>query len=89
MAVVEPQSTPLVAPAPVNEERASPVLRDETGTESRAPAFLKSTPRVKPQSAPLPTAEDATAEEPAKRPKRRRAPRTFEGGAAPSETEDV
>ena len=87
LAVVEPQSTPLVAPA--SEAQASPVLRDETGGESRAPAFLKSTPRVKPQSAPLPTAEDTATEEAAKRPKRRRAPRTFEGGAAPSETEEV
>ena len=87
LAVVEPQSTPLVAPA--REEPASPVLRDESGGESRAPAFMKSTPRVKPQSAPLPTAEDTATEEAAKRPKRRRAPRTFEGGAAPSETEEV
>lgn len=86
LAVVEPQSTPLVAPS---EERASPVLRDESGGESRAPAFLKSTPRVKPESAPLPTAEETATEEVAKRPKRRRAPRTFEGGAAPSETEEV
>ena len=91
LAVVEPQSTPLVSPAPAaSEERASPVLRDETGGESRAPAFLKSTPRVKPQSAPLPTVEEtAASDEAAKRPKRRRAPRTFEGGAAPSESEEV
>jgi hypothetical protein len=86
LAVVEPQSTPLVA---ASEERASPVLRDETGGESRAPAFLKSTPRVKPESAPLPTAEETATEEGAKRPKRRRAPRTFEGGAAAPESEEV
>jgi len=85
LAVVEPQSTPLVPPP--SEERASPVLRDETGGESRAPAFLKSTPRVKPESAPLPTAEETATEEVAKRPKRRRAPRTFEGAAAPDSEE--
>jgi len=87
LAVVEPQSTPLV---PTSEDRASPVLRDESGSESRAPAFLKSTPRVKPESAPLPSAEEAAApEEGAKRPRRRRAPRSFEGGAAASESEEV
>ena len=92
LAVVEPQSTPLVSPPLVSpppaasEERASPAPRDE----SRAPAFLKSTPRVKPQSAPLPTVEEtAASDEAAKRPKRRRAPRTFEGGAPPTESEDV
>ena len=74
MAVVEPQSTPLVS-----EERPSPMLRDADGGESHAPAFL--------QSRPAPAVPAAEAGEiPAPRPRRRRAPRTFEGGAdaAPS-----
>ncbi|MDX9996908.1 MAG: DUF4167 domain-containing protein [Phenylobacterium sp.] len=68
--VTEPQATPLVAA----EERPSPVLRDAEGGESHAPAFL--------QSSVAPRTETADGEEaPAKRPRRRRAPRTFEAGA--------
>ena len=58
------------APAPVVEERPARVLRDADGRESHAPAFL--------QAPAAPRAEDG--EEPARKPRRRRAPRTFEGG---------
>lgn len=77
LAVVEPQ-----AQAPlVNEERASPMLRDADGGESHAPAFLQ-------QPATRPEAVDDEA--PARRPRRRRAPRSFEGDSGPStETEEA
>ena len=75
MAVVEPQATPFTAPSPVARE---PVVREPVATPdpitSHAPAFLKSTPRVRPQSAPIPAAEEAPVEAAAK-PVRRRAPR--------------
>ena len=58
-----------VAPPPV-EERASPVLRDAEGGESHAPAFLQA-PAVR---------QDEGEEGAVRKPRRRRAPRTFEGG---------
>jgi hypothetical protein len=71
LAVVEPQSTPL----PSGENRGSPVLRDSDGGESHAPAFL--------QNRAAPTAE--AGEPAAPKPRRRRAPRTFDTAAdAPS-----
>ena len=93
MAVVEPQNTPL----PVSEDRAaaapevasprrgaprhaSPVLRDAEGGESHAPAFLQN------------RAAEPVAEETERKPRRRRAPRSFEGGegASPAtEAEEV
>jgi len=79
MAVVEPQSTPLVS-----EDRSSPMLRDAEGGESHAPAFL--------QSRPAPAVAAEAGEAPAPKPRRRRAPRTFEAGeGAPptTETEEV
>jgi len=79
MAVVEPQATPLVS-----EERAAPMLRDAEGGESHAPAFL--------QSRPAPAAAPEAGDAPAPKPRRRRAPRSFEAGegATPStETEEV
>ena len=77
MPVVEPQATPLVAES-VSD---APVLRDAEGGSSEAPAFL--------QARAEPRAEGDEA--PARRPRRRRAPRSFEGGegAAASETEDA
>ncbi|MEW6017650.1 MAG: DUF4167 domain-containing protein [Pseudomonadota bacterium] len=77
MPVVEPQATPLVAES-VSD---APVLRDADGGSSEAPAFL--------QARAEPRAEGDEA--PARRPRRRRAPRSFEGGegAAASETEDA
>lgn len=72
LAVVEPQAAPLVTEAA--PERASPMLRDSEGGESHAPAFLQT-------RAVVPAPEAAAEEKPARKP-RRRAPRSFEGGAA-------
>jgi len=91
LSVIEPQATPLVAatsaPAPAYEPAESPsgVLRGEDGATSHAPAFLQSArpePRVE--------AEDEAAEAAeVRRPRRRRAPRTFEPGqAAPAEVDE-
>lgn len=66
LAVVEPQA----APAFGADERPSPVLRDSEGGQSQAPAFLQ--PRAEPR------AEGGDDE--ARRPRRRRAPRSYEGG---------
>jgi hypothetical protein len=79
--VVEPQPTPIAAA----DERPSPVLRDAEGGESHAPAFLQTPAAV----AAAPRPEGAEEEAPARRPRRRRAPRTFEGGGdgSPSSSE--
>jgi len=80
LAVVEPQAQPLVS-AP---ERPSPVLRDSEGGESHAPAFLQNTVAPRPEA--------SSDEEPVRKPRRRRAPRSFDGGeGAPpaSETEEA
>ena len=86
MAVIEPQATPLTSEAP------SPLLRSQDGDVSHAPAFLgRKSPRAEtavdtgPVSTSSVLAADAEAA-PAK-PKRRRAPRSFEGGAAPESEE--
>jgi hypothetical protein len=88
MAVIEPQATPLTSEAP-----ASPLLRGQDGDVSHAPAFLgRKSPRAEtavdtgPVSTSSVLAADAEAA-PAK-PKRRRAPRSFEGNPAP-ESEEV
>jgi hypothetical protein len=82
LAVVEPQAAPLVAPV---AETPSPVLRDDDGGESHAPAFLKA-PRTRAAAAAAPVAAPAGEEPAAAKPvRRRRAPRSFEGG---SETEE-
>ncbi len=84
LAVVEPQAAPLVAPV---AETPSPVLRDDDGGESHAPAFLKA-PRTRaaPAAKAAPAAEATAGDDAAAKPvRRRRAPRSFEG--AP-ETED-
>jgi hypothetical protein len=85
MAVIEPQATPLTSEAP-----ASPLLRSQDGDVSHAPAFLgRKSPRAEsavdtgPVSTSSVLAADAEAA-PAK-PKRRRAPRSFEGAAPESE----
>lgn len=82
LAVVEPQAAPLVAESR-DSEPASPVLRDAEGGESHAPAFL--------QARATPAASDDGDEGPARRPRRRRAPRSFEGAsdAASGETEEA
>jgi hypothetical protein len=71
LAVVEPQASPLTAEA---EPASSPMLRSEDGGISEAPAFLQARPEAKPESAPVAGEE----EEARPRPRRRRAPRTFE-----------
>jgi hypothetical protein len=79
LAVVEPQ-----AQAPLGEtERPAAVLRDAEGGESHAPAFLQA--RAEPR--PEPASED----EPVRKPRRRRAPRSFEAGEgqATNESEEA
>jgi hypothetical protein len=83
LGVIEPQATPLVAPAAAPAPAYEPpavVLRGEDGAMSHAPAFLQ--PRA---AAPAPEAEEAAAE--TRRPRRRRAPRSFEAGDAPAPAE--
>ena len=79
MAVVEPQAAAPLAPEPAVSE--SPRLRGQDGAVSELPAFL---------GRPAATSEEAPAEE-AKKPRRRRAPRSFEGGedAPKTETEEA
>jgi hypothetical protein len=89
LSVIEPQATPITAattPAPAYEPResAAGVLRGEDGTMSHAPAFLQSAPRAE-------ASPEVNGDEPAeaRRPRRRRAPRTFEPGQpAPAEVEE-
>ncbi len=78
LAVVEPQAAAPLAPEPTISE--SPRLRGQDGAVSELPAFL---------GRPAAASDDAPAEE-AKKPRRRRAPRTFEGGeGAKPETEEA
>jgi hypothetical protein len=73
------QAAPLVAEAPSED---SPRLRGQDGAVSELPAFLGRPTAAEPR-------EEAPAAE-AKKPRRRRAPRSFEGGeGAPAETEDA
>ena len=85
LTVIEPQATPLtsapVAPAPYEPREDERMLRGEDGAMSQAPAFLQAAPRA------------AAEEEPAaetRRPRRRRAPRSFEAGetSAPAEADE-
>nr|WP_295112948.1 DUF4167 domain-containing protein [uncultured Caulobacter sp.] len=96
LAVIEPEASPL----PTSTEAAgesSPVLRGQDGAISEAPAFLgRKSSRAPKAEAP---AAEAPAEAPAaeggeetKKPRRRRAPRSFEAGEgapAGSESEDA
>jgi hypothetical protein len=85
MAVIEPQATPLTSEAP-----ASPLLRSQDGDVSHAPAFLgRKSPRAEAPAEAAPVAPSVASgaedgEAPAK-PKRRRAPRSFEGATPGSE----
>jgi len=87
MAVIEPEASPLTAEAPVGE--GSPLLRGQDGAVSHAPAFLgRKTERAEPAPAPEASAEG----EEVKKPRRRRAPRSFEAGEgapAGSESEEA
>jgi hypothetical protein len=69
--VVEPQAQP-ITPLVAEERAPAQVLRDSDGGESHAPAFLQAPAAARPEAG-----ED---EAPARRPRRRRAPRTFDGG---------
>ena len=89
LSVIEPQATPITtaaapAPAPTYEPREAPtsVLRGEDGATSHAPAFLQT------RAEPRPESEDEPVE--VRRPRRRRAPRSFEAGeaAAPAEADE-
>jgi len=89
LSVIEPQATPLTTPAPAAAAPYEPrdsqgVLRGEDGTMSHAPAFLQSARPVEAR----PDGEEAAAE--TRRPRRRRAPRSFEAGeaAAPAEADE-
>ena len=91
LGVIEPQATPITAattsPAPAYEplESAAGVLRGEDGATSHAPAFLQSAPRGDAVAAEVNGDEPAEA----RRPRRRRAPRTFEPDqAAPAEADE-
>jgi hypothetical protein len=78
LGVIEPQATPLTASAPVYDqprEEPATVLRGEDGAMSHAPAFLQ-------VRATEPRAESDEAPAEARRPRRRRAPRSFEPGEA-------
>ena len=78
LAVVEPQAAAPLAPEPTVSE--SPRLRGQDGAVSELPAFL---------GRPAAVSEEAPADE-VKKPRRRRAPRTFEGGDnAKPETEEA
>ncbi|MCR5878971.1 DUF4167 domain-containing protein [Phenylobacterium sp. J367] len=87
LAVVEPQAQAPLAQAPLGEdrpaERPAAVLRDAEGGESHAPAFLQARAEPKPEA--------AADEEGARKPRRRRAPRTFEAGegAPTNESEEA
>lgn len=77
--VVEPQAQPPIAVAA--EARPSPMLRDAEGGESHAPAFLQASAAPRPEGG-----EEEAA--PARRPRRRRTPRSIEAGdGSPSSSE--
>ena len=78
MAVVEPESTPLTAPAAAEPEEGLR-LRSQDGSVSHAPAFLQARPER------TETADEGEV----RKPRRRRAPRSFEGaeGEAPAKPE--
>jgi hypothetical protein len=89
LTVIEPQATPLTtaaasAPSPSYEAHESPagVLRGEDGATSHAPAFLQPRAEPRPEAAP----EEGTE---TRRPRRRRAPRTFEAGEATVQPADA
>jgi hypothetical protein len=94
LAVIEPEASPLpTSSAPASE--SSPMLRGQDGAVSEAPAFLgrktsraAAAPAAPAAEAPAPAAAPTTDGEEAKKPRRRRAPRTFEAGeGAPARSE--
>lgn len=92
LAVIEPEAGPLGGETGGGE--SSPMLRGQDGAVSHAPAFLGRKSEPKAEAAPAAEALSAPAPEAAgeevKKPRRRRAPRSFEGGDAPaSEPEEA
>lgn len=95
--MIEPEASPLPTSNAAASE-SSPVLRGQDGAISEAPAFLGRKSTRAPKAAEAPAAE-APSEAPAaeggeevKKPRRRRAPRSFEAGEgapAGSESEDA
>lgn len=86
MAVIEPEASPLTAEAPAGE--GSPMLRGQDGAVSHAPAFLGRKAERAPEAVSAAPASEAPAAEgeEVKKPRRRRAPRSFEAGeGAPAE----
>jgi hypothetical protein len=91
MAVIEPEAAPLPSSGEASSGEGSPVLRGQDGAISHAPAFLgrkaerAAEPAAPAAEAPAPAAE---ATEEVKKPRRRRAPRSFEAGeSAPAGSE--
>ena len=92
--MIEPEASPLPTSNDAASSEGSPVLRGQDGAISEAPAFLgrKSTRAPKVAEAPAAEAPAADGGEEAKKPRRRRAPRSFEAGEgapAGSESEDA
>lgn len=89
LAVIEPEASPLTAEAPASE--GSPMLRGQDGAVSHAPAFLgRKTERA--EAAPAAEAPASDEGEEVKKPRRRRAPRSFEaaeGAPTGSESEEA
>ena len=76
MTITEPESTPLVAPREVGETGG--VLRADDGEVSDAPAFLQ----VRPSAVRSDTSDET-------RPRRRRAPASFEPVPEASESVEI
>ena len=99
LAVIEPEASPLPSSSDASAAEGSPVLRGQDGAVSEAPAFLGRKSARAAAAAPAEPAAAAPAEAPAaeageevKKPRRRRAPRSFEAGEgapASSESEEV
>ena len=80
--MIEPQATPLPE---ASSSQASPLLRSQDGDVSHAPAFLGRKTRTTAPVEAAPAAPTAAEGEAPAKPKRRRAPRSFEGAAPESE----
>jgi hypothetical protein len=91
LAVIEPEASPLPSSSDASSGEGSPVLRGQDGAVSEAPAFLgrKSSRAAAAEPAAAPAeAPAAEAGEEVKKPRRRRAPRSFEAGeGAPASSE--
>jgi len=80
LAVVEPQASPLTNEV---EPSSSPILRSQDGGVSEMPAFLQARPEPRAEAKPEVAAEDGEVRP---RPRRRRAPRTFDAAAGEEST---